>query len=213
MDPGSESAPKPFPLPPQHNLLTATKNAVGRLRGQSEEQLLWLGAKTATGALGIPVLGTDLKVDVSTGGVSTSDGDEVSPMWRILVLHYLCVSDRAPKLEPEITFADLASAMSYVGVYKKRVLDRLCGTVGADAQRLKGGAEALGAVEAQGGDIAFELVPFPRIRVRLIWHAPDEEFPPSATMLFPRNVESFFCTEDIVVLSERLVSRLAGGSF
>jgi hypothetical protein len=49
---------------------------------------------------------------------------------------------------------------------------------------------------------------FPRICLRLIWHAPDDEFPPSATILLPAAIESFFCTEDIVVLSERLTARL-----
>ena len=52
-----------------------------------------------------------------------------------------------------------------------------------------------------------------RVRVRLIWYAGDEELAPSAVFLLPVNIESFFCLEDIVVLSERIVSRLAGGRF
>jgi hypothetical protein len=34
--------------------------------------------------------------------------------------------------------------------------------------------------------------------------------PPSATLLLPRNVEEFFSTEDVVVVCESLVARLAG---
>jgi len=51
---------------------------------------------------------------------------------------------------------------------------------------------------------------FPRLTLRLVWHAPDEEFPPSATLLLPDNIEAFFVAEDIVVLSECLVARLGG---
>ena len=54
---------------------------------------------------------------------------------------------------------------------------------------------------------------FTRLAIRLIWHAGDDEFPPSATLLLPANIEAYFCAEDIVVLSERLVARLGGGTF
>ena len=64
-----------------------------------------------------------------------------------------------------------------------------------------------------GGDTAFDFDIFPRLCVRVIWHAADEEFPPSATLLLPANIESYFCIEDIVVLSESLVSRLGGRAF
>ena len=63
------------------------------------------------------------------------------------------------------------------------------------------------------GDLAFDFVVFPRFSVRLVWHSPDDEFPSSATLLLPANAESYFCSEDLVVLSERLVSRLAGRPF
>ena len=42
---------------------------------------------------------------------------------------------------------------------------------------------------------------FPRVSLRLIWHAADEEFAASATLLVPANIESYFCIEDVVVLS------------
>jgi hypothetical protein len=54
---------------------------------------------------------------------------------------------------------------------------------------------------------------FPRFSIRLVWYSPDDEFPSSATLLVPANAESYFCPEDLVVLSERLVSRLAGQPF
>ena len=93
------------------------------------------------------------------------------------------------------------------------MIARLCATAGRDAQRLTAAAESLGGKAAAGGDAAFDFWVFPRILLRLIWHAPDDEFPPSATLLLPANVESYFCSEDIVVLSESLVARLGGRPF
>ena len=74
-------------------------------------------------------------------------------------------------------------------------------------------ALALGGRAEAGGDTAFDFDVFPRLAVRVIWYAGDEEFPPSATLLLPVNIASYLCVEDIVVLSERLVSRLAGRHF
>ena len=92
------------------------------------------------------------------------------------------------------------------------MLGRLCATAGRDARTLADAANSLAGrpVDAQTGDLAFDFDLFPRLTIRLIWHAPDEEFGPAATLLLPANIEAYFCIEDIVVLSERLVSRLEG---
>ncbi len=57
--------------------------------------------------------------------------------------------------------------------------------------------------------MVIEFQVFPRLRVRLAWYAGDEELAPSAALLLPANIESFLGLEDIVVLSEQLVARLA----
>ncbi len=63
------------------------------------------------------------------------------------------------------------------------------------------------------GDAGFDFDVFPRFGLRLVWYAGDEEFRPSATILLPSNIDLFFCPEDVVVLSESLVARLAGRPF
>ena len=90
------------------------------------------------------------------------------------------------------------------------MIERLCATAGQSVEKLRAAAAALGGRTVTGGDAAFDFDVFPRFPVRLVWHAPDDEFPSSATLLLPANAESYFCSEDLVVLSERLMSRLAG---
>jgi hypothetical protein len=72
---------------------------------------------------------------------------------------------------------------------------------------------APGDVGSRWGDTAFQFDVFPQIRLRLLRHAPDNGFAASATLLLPPNIESFFSIEDVVVLCERLVSRLCGRPF
>ena len=203
------------PPAPQQNFDTAAKLGFEAVEEQPAEQLLWLGAQPRQYGWQVPVLNDVLEVDLSAKRVSTSAGQGVRPPWTILTLHYLAITARPEQQAPEVTFADLATARSYAGVYHARVVARLCATAGRDAQRLGAAAGALGGRSGAqaAGDAAFDFSVFPRVSVRLVWHAPDEEFPPSATLLLPENIESYFCSEDIVVLSELLVSRLGGGRF
>jgi hypothetical protein len=199
--------------PAQSNLKRATQLAFDALDRQADEQLRWLGAEPWANGWQLPVLNEVLAVDLGARRVTASASREVGPSWRFLALHYLAISARPERLAPEITFADLPTARSYADVYRQRALARLCRTAGRDAGGLRAAAAALGAGVVDAGDAAFDFLVFPRLAVRLIWYAADEEFPPSATLLLPANVECCFCAEDIVVLSECLVSRLAGRPF
>ena len=199
--------------PPQENLQLAAQRAFEMLGSQSHQQLRWLGAQRSAGAWRLPVLGDVLDVDLSARRIVAPSGDQVGLRWSILVLHYLAVTARPEQMGPSVTFADLGTARSYAGVYAARVNERLCHTAGRRLERLTAGADALAARAADGGDAAFDFQPFPRVQLRLIWRAGDDEFPATATLLLPQNIESYFCCEDIVVLSENLVARLDGRPF
>jgi hypothetical protein len=199
--------------PPQNNLQAAARKAVEELRGQSAEQLAWLGAAPSGGEWKLPVLDDALEVRLPEGLVQTSRGEAVRPQWRVLVLHYLAVRARLHVHPPTRTFADLPEGRVYAGNYDGRVIRRLCATVGRDAASLAAAAAKLNARPAEGGTLAFDFDVFPRLPLRLVWHAGDDEFPPSAAMLLPANIGSLLCTEDVVVLSEQLVSRLSGKPF
>lgn len=213
MSSADESSRRPGIPPRQNNLARASSIAFEALDGQTDEQMHWLGAQRWADAWRVPVLNGVFEVDLSARRVTTSSGREVGSHWSILALHYLAVASRPERRTPEVTFADLATARSYAGVYHGRVIARLCATAGRDAETLCAAAAALGGRAAGAGDAAFDFDAFPRVTLRLVWHAGDGEFAPSATLLLPANMESYFCSEDIVVLSERLVSRLGGGSF
>ncbi|KKK85429.1 hypothetical protein LCGC14_2773370, partial [marine sediment metagenome] len=189
--------------PPQHNFHQAALKAAERLQRQSSEQMTWLGAELSDGLWRMRVLDGVLSVDIDAARVTGPEGREVSRWWRILTMHYLAVGVRPDRLDPSITFASLPSGRTYSTVYDQRVIGRLCATVGREEHTLRAAAEALNARwVGGGGDLAFDLTVLPRVDLRLIWHAGDDEFGPSATILLAGNIESFFHVEDVVVLSE-----------
>ncbi len=198
---------------PQENYQRAIQLGFDTLAAQSQEQLEWLGAERVDDGWQLAVLGQRLIIRPKEAQVVTSAGQKVSPSWAVLALHYLAVTTRPAQQEPAITFADLGASRTYDSVYQGRVIGRFCATAGRNAETLTAAAESLGAQSAEGGDLAFDFPMFPRVTHRVLWHAADDEFPPSATILLPSNIEEFFCAEDIVVLSESLVARLGGKPF
>lgn len=204
------SLPERLNVPSQDNLRRATELAFDAAASQSDEQAVWLGAERHGDAWRLPVLNETLQIDLATRTVCTSAAEPVGHAWRILALHYLALGERPDERPCAITFADLQASRTYASVYQGRVISRFCYTAGRNAATLQAAADSLGATAVDDGDLAFDFAMFPRIPHRLVWHAPDDEFPASATILLPNNIESFLCAEDIVVLSESLVARLCG---
>jgi hypothetical protein len=195
---------------PQDNLQQAIALAFDAVGRQPAAQLAWLGATQSENLWRLPVMNHAVDVDLAARRLTTPAGQEVALAWGVLLLHYLAVVSRPESLAPEIVFADLPTARTYARVYHQRAIGRLCATVGRDGAKLREAAIALGGRAVGGGDAAFDFDVLPRLRVRVIWYAADEEFSPSATLLLPANIEAYFCIEDIVVLSERVVGWLAG---
>ncbi|MDY6914247.1 MAG: DUF3786 domain-containing protein [Planctomycetota bacterium] len=214
MTQGKRQSTWPSAVPPQqHNFEDAAGKALALLCKQPAEQLKWLGGQPAGDLWIVPVLNDEFSVDPAGGTVLGKAGQAVGRWWRILTLHYLAVSSRPPDRPPAVTFADLPAGRAYGEVYRQRVIEQLVRKVGPDTESLRRAGCALGGRAVAAGDAAFDFQVYPRVRFRVIWYAGDTEFAPSATLLMPDNVESFFCTEDIVVLSERLISRMASGPF
>ncbi|MEI7836585.1 MAG: DUF3786 domain-containing protein [Planctomycetota bacterium] len=206
----SNSAGRPGVPPRQHNLQAAVDAAVAALASAPPEQMLALGALRVGTAWHVNVLDDTFHLDLAARDFRTLSGQALAPAWQVVALHYLAVASCPAPCPPEISFGDLPGGLGYASVYRQRVNGRLCATAGRDAATLRAAALTLHGAPLAMGDLGFEFALFPRLPIRLVWHAGDDEFGPSATILLPRTIEALFCIEDIVVLSERLVSRLSG---
>jgi hypothetical protein len=197
-------------LPRQENLDIAVSRALEALRRQNEPMLAWLGTdRDERGRIRISVLGRRMSVDFEVGRLVLENGEPVDPRWQVLVIHYLGAPAPVEPTGREIVFADIPDTRGYQGVYQNRVIKRLCHTAGRTAELLSRGSQAVGGEACSGeGDLAFCFHVLPRVPLRLVWSAGDEDFPPNAAFLFQSYVSSLLPPEDIVVLSELIVSQI-----
>ena len=57
-------------------------------------------------------------------------------------------------------------------------------------------------------DMGFIVSPFEEIPVLVTYWGGEEDIGPEINILFDRNIEDIFCTEDIVIMAEMLAHRL-----
>ena len=174
-----------------------------------------LGACAAgQGAWRLEALDRVFLVDIDARRLRTADEPDlpVDVRWTILVLHYLLAPVPAPPPVGVISFEEIPSARGYAGPYRGRVIGRFLATAGRDRATLSEAARALGGrpEPQEAGGLAFRFLMFPLVPVTVVWYEGDDELPPGAGFLYAGNVASILEVEDIVVMSERLVSRLDG---
>lgn len=122
----------------------------------------------------------------------------------ILILHYLIRKSKglAPLKNKWISFKELTGGQGYYPAFKKRVLASLTRKYGANPDGLLELTERFKARKTQLADISVILDAFEGVPLLITFWRGDEEFGPEVNVLFDKNIEKIFCTEDIVVLSE-----------
>ena len=142
--------------------------------------------------------------------LSLSCNGPAQPFVSILVLHYLKEGIVGlPKVRGEwLAFRELVGGEGYYPAFKKRVIDRIRRKYGENPEAIRESAKHFKGGPSDLADVAFAIEPFDGIPVLIeLWRA-DEEFGPSADVLFDRSIADIFCTEDIVVMSEFVASQI-----
>ncbi len=107
-----------------------------------------------------------------------------------------------------LTFREMPWGELYIKPYTGRVLTRAAFTLGTRVASFKKAAQAMGAQEVKSGDAGFlfPLVGEYAMQI-LVWEG-DEEFPPSAQVLYSDNFADGFAAEDRVVAGDILISTI-----
>ena len=124
------------------------------------------------------------------------------------LLRYLLESKQVSWKGEWKTFREMPWGEMYITPYTGRVLTRAAFTFGFRTAAMKAACEKMGAEAVKHGDAGyrFDLIGGYQMQI-LIWEG-DDEFPPSAQVLYSDNFAEGFAAEDRVVAGDILISTI-----
>ena len=128
---------------------------------------------------------------------------------RILILHYLITAKGTPNTGKLIGFRQVPGGLFEHACFSREVLTPLLDHFGKEPERLLEAAANLGGSKVSYGDVAVSIKAFPSVSVVIVLWRGDDEFAPNASMLFDSTVADYLSTEDMSVLCERILEKLA----
>jgi hypothetical protein len=129
---------------------------------------------------------------------------------KILLSRYLCEGRRAPSRGEQLSYNDVPSGPLYYRNFEGRCLKRAAFAFGNDPalfRRIVEGLPGLCFEALNKGDAGYRFEFLKGFFMSLMIWAGDEEFPPSAQMLFDDNFVLAFAAEDLAVVGEVVIRR------
>ena len=106
------------------------------------------------------------------------------------------------------TFREMPWGEMYNTPYTGRVLTRAAFTFGFKLPKFAAACEKLGGRKLSHGDEGYEFDFFGPFKMQILMWAPDDEFPPSAQVLYTENFADCFAAEDRVVAGDILITTI-----
>ena len=125
----------------------------------------------------------------------------------ILLAHYSKAEpiERTGRL---VRFADLPGGYAYESAFIQRAVLPLAETFGGDPEMLARAAKFFEGIRLSYGDVSVEIPALPKVPlVYVLWRG-DDEFQPSASILFDASASNYLPTEDLAVLTQLTTLRL-----
>lgn len=139
--------------------------------------------------------------------IRSLDGGPVPPLpVQTFLLRYLLEGKDCFWAGDWKTFREMPWGEMYIKPYTGRVLTRAAFTFGTRVAAFQAAAERMGARKVPHGDAGFEFDLIGGYKMQLLVWEGDEEFPPSAQVLYSDNFAAGFAAEDRVVAGDILIS-------
>jgi hypothetical protein len=127
---------------------------------------------------------------------------------KIMVIRFLTRGVNSVGSGSFLTYREVPHGEVYFRQFQGRCIMRLAFSYGNRLDDFREKMEALGAVSLDHGDAGYEFEFINGHRVQFLLWAGDEEFPPSAQILFADNFPLSFEAEDLAVLGDIAIGTL-----
>ena len=162
------------------------------------------GIPFENGVFRVTLLGEEYTVSHPAAGILPA-----GPLPRqTFLLRWLLEGKPSPWKGQWKTFREMPWGELYIQPYTGRVLTRAAYTFATRVEKFRAACEKLGATPVNNGDAGFEFPFLGEAKMRILVWAPDEEFPPSAQVLYTDNFAESFAPEDRVVAGDLLIGHI-----
>jgi hypothetical protein len=157
------------------------------------------------GIVRLRVFGTDMILQQSDLQLIKAETEEPAKLSdRILVLHYLLCKSPIVLTDELISFRGFPEGQFYWQPFLSRTVKPLIGRIGNDPDLLRKNLQRFDWEEVDMGNFGARIHAFGKLYVTLVYHLGDDEFPPTADMLFDACIKQVFVAEDVAVLASRI---------
>ena len=157
-------------------------------------------------AFSLTLLGKEYRITHPDGTVTAADASEPPLPTQTFLLRYLLEGKEVSLGGGWKTFREMPWGEMYIKPYTGRVLTRAAFTFGTRLDAFRAACVKMGAVPVPHGDAGFLFDFLGSFQMQILVWAGDEEFPPSAQVLYSDNFASGFAAEDRVVAGDILIS-------
>jgi hypothetical protein len=157
------------------------------------------------------MLGTEYRILFPSFELLPSAGNKPATRYeQILLLRYLCEGKFFPFQGKQLSYNEFPWGGVYYRNFEGRCLKRCADAFGKDIPRfvkMIEGLPQLNATRLDSGDASYRLEFINGLYITIILWQGDDEFPPSAQILFDDNFVFAFTAEDLAVGCEILADR------
>ena len=174
---------------------------------EPQEAAARLGVKWDGNEFYVNLLGREFAISHPAYALRALDGGKLPPLpTQTFLLRYLLEGKAAAWSGEWKTFREMPWGEMYIKPYTGRVLTRAAFTFGTRLKAFQAAAEKMGALAVKHGDAGYEFNLIGGYQMRILVWEGDEEFPPSAQILYSDNFADGFAAEDRVVAGDILIS-------
>ncbi len=157
------------------------------------------------GEFQLEILGQSYRVSHPSFVVRRAGEETEAPLWfQALIIHYFTTADGASLAGKWVSLRQVEGGLFYEQAFQGYTGDRLAGFFGNDLERFRAAARRVGGSPEDMGDAAFSFLPLPRVPMAIVYWLGDEEFPPSAQLLFDSSVSHYLPIGALTPLAARL---------
>ena len=167
------------------------------------------GTPFENGAFRLTLLGHPYRITHPEFSISGEGGTALKSLpAQTFLMRWLLEGKQTAGSRDFLTFREMPWGEMYIQPYTGRVLTRAAFTFGTKVAKFAAACEKMGAIRLPHGDAGYQFDFLGGYRMQIMVYAGDDEFPPSAQVLYSDNFESGFAAEDRVVAGDLLITSI-----